>query len=78
MSISSVEEYDLTRSKLEAAQRMLARLEAQNDASPGAAASHSSLRTYANQLFEELRRYEIGHGLKSAPQNHFASVNSPQ
>ncbi len=76
MSISSAEEYELTCSKLEGARRMLVRLEAQDDESAGAAASRSSLRTYTNQLFEELRRYEIGHGLNPATRDHFGPTHS--
>ena len=64
MSVASQREYQLTQTKLASLREMIARIEARPTISAaGRSASLRSLRDYANQLVEELVRYEISQGI---------------
>lgn len=68
MKIADEQEYGLTQAKLEGVRATIARIESEAQAgSPSArAVSLRSLRAYANQLIEELTRYETEHGREPA------------
>lgn len=67
--ISSASEYELTRSKLANVRETIGRIEGRAESNSAArAASLRSLRAYANQLVEEMIRYEIAQGIQ--PRTH--------
>lgn len=68
MSIASPREYEVTKEKLRGVMEMLAALDRRPARTVhGRELSRRSLRAFANQLFEELRRYEIENGLEPTP-----------
>lgn len=71
MSVSSLMEYELTKQKLAGILRTLEAIDGRPITSPQArAASRRSLRALANQLFEEVARYEIAQGMEPRTTAH--------
>lgn len=63
--IGSASEYELTRTKLANVRETIGRIESRPESNTAArAASLRSLRAYANQLVEEMIRYEIDEGIQ--------------
>jgi len=73
--INSTAEYELTRSKLANVRETIGRIENRPESNGAArAASLRSLKAYANQLVEEIIRYEIANGIE--PRTHQREVVS--
>lgn len=75
--ISSAGEYTLTRSKLTNVCETISRIEKRQESnSVLRAASLRSLRAYANQLIEEIIRYEIANDIEPRTQQREALSGS--
>jgi len=72
--IGSDTEYELTQSKLKNVRETMTSLEGRSEPGSGRvrAASLRSLKAYANQLVEELIRYEIAHRIEPRTQQRAA------